>query len=79
MLLQKSLTADQVPIFWVVLIIYLAVLMVFGIYSKKKTKSTEDFLIAGRSIGPILLGLSFGVTYFSSVMIVGGGDLPTGK
>jgi SSS family transporter len=73
MLLQKSLSPDQVPIFWIVLIAYLAVLIVFGLYSQKKTKSTADFLIAGRSIGPWLLGLSFGVTYFSSVMIVGGG------
>ncbi len=31
-------------------------------------------MVAGRNIGPILLGLSFGVTYFSAVMIVGGGQ-----
>jgi len=31
-------------------------------------------MVAGRKIGPLLLGLSFGVTYFSAVMIVGGGQ-----
>jgi SSS family transporter len=70
-----ALTAAQLSIFWIVLIAYLAVLMIFGWYSKKKTKSVEDYLLAGRSIGPVLLGLSFGVTYFSSVLIIGGGGL----
>ncbi|MHA1370500.1 MAG: sodium:solute symporter family transporter [Promethearchaeota archaeon] len=61
--------------FWIVLIVYLFILVLFGIYSKKRTKSVEDYLIAGRSIGPVLLGLSFGVTYFSSVLLIGGGGL----
>ncbi|MHA1491963.1 MAG: sodium:solute symporter family transporter [Promethearchaeota archaeon] len=60
-------------IYWVVFIVYLLFLAVAGFYSKKKTKTLEDYMVAGRKIGPLLLGLSFGVTYFSAVMIVGGG------
>jgi SSS family solute:Na+ symporter len=60
--------------FWLIVLIYLAFLAVAGYYAKKKTKTLEDFVVAGRKIGPLLLGLSFGVTYFSAVMIVGGGQ-----
>ena len=61
-------------VFWVIIVIYLAFLAIAGFYAKKKTKTLEDFMVAGRKIGPLLLGLSFGVTYFSAVMIVGGGQ-----
>lgn len=61
-------------LYWVVLLVYLAFLAIAGYYSKRKTKTLNDFMVAGRSIGPLLLGLSFGATYFSAVMIVGGGQ-----
>ena len=61
-------------LFWVIIVIYLAFLAIAGFYAKKKTKTLEDFMVAGRKIGPLLLGLSFGVTYFSAVMIIGGGQ-----
>jgi SSS family solute:Na+ symporter len=61
-------------LFWVIIVIYLAFLAVAGYYAKRKTKTLEDFMVAGRKIGPVLLGLSFGVTYFSAVMVVGGGQ-----
>jgi solute:Na+ symporter, SSS family len=65
----------EIPWFWVTLIGYLAMLMLFGLWSKKRTKSVSDYLVAGRQIGPVLLGLSFGTTYFSSVLLIGGGGL----
>lgn len=61
-------------IYWLIFAIYLVYLAVAGVYAKKKTKTLQDFMVAGRTIGPILLGLSFGVTYFSAVIIVGGGQ-----
>jgi SSS family solute:Na+ symporter len=59
---------------WTVFAAYLVFLAVAGIRAGKKTHNFEDFMVAGRKIGPLLLGLSFGVTYFSAVMIVGGGE-----
>ena len=61
-------------VFWAVLAAYFAFLVIAGIRAKKKTHTFEDYMVAGRKIGPVLLGLSFGVTYFSAVMIVGGGE-----
>jgi len=59
---------------WVIFGAYLAFLAIAGFYAKRKTKTLRDFMVAGRSIGPLLLGISFGVTYFSAVMVVGGGQ-----
>ncbi len=61
-------------IYWSVFALYLAFLAFAGIRAKKKTHTFEDYMVAGRNIGPVLLGISFGVTYFSAVMIVGGGE-----
>jgi SSS family solute:Na+ symporter len=61
-------------LYWIIFILYLAFLAIAGYYAKRKTKTLEDFMVAGRKIGPLLLGLSFGATYFSAVMIVGGGQ-----
>ncbi|TXT63843.1 MAG: putative SSS sodium solute transporter superfamily [Promethearchaeota archaeon] len=58
---------------WAIFGAYLIFLAIAGYYAKRKTKNLSDFMVAGRSIGPILLGISFGVTYFSAVMVVGGG------
>jgi len=72
MLMQD--TTGWEPVFWGIILAYLAFLAIAGWYAKKKTKTLEDFMVAGRKIGPLMLGLSFGVTYFSAVMIVGGGQ-----
>ncbi|MBN2070061.1 MAG: sodium/proline symporter [Candidatus Krumholzibacteriota bacterium] len=57
----------------VVLVLYLAVLVGIGIWSVRKTKSADDFILGGRSIGPWVTALSFIAVYFSSVLIIGGG------
>ncbi len=69
-----AIQAGDEWIFWTVIAIYLIYLAIAGIQAKKKTETFEDFLVAGRKLGPVLLGLSFGVTYFSAVMIVGGAE-----
>ncbi|MHA1229187.1 MAG: sodium:solute symporter family transporter [Candidatus Helarchaeota archaeon] len=57
--------------FWVAFAVYLAILAIIGYISHRKTKTITDFLVASRGIGTVLLGLSYGVTYFSAVLLVG--------
>jgi Na+/proline symporter len=58
-------------IFWLAFAAYLVVLAIIGYISHKKTKTITDFLLASRGIGTVLLGLSYGVTYFSAVLLIG--------
>ncbi|MCD6399750.1 sodium/proline symporter [candidate division WOR-3 bacterium] len=64
---------SKIFIYSVVLIIYLAVLVLIGLITGRKTKNVEDFYIGGRQIGPWVTALSYVAAYFSSVVIVGGG------
>ena len=60
-------------IYAIIIIIYLAILILIGFVTGRKTKSVEDFYIGGRQIGPWVTALSFVAAYFSSVVIIGGG------
>ncbi len=57
-----------------VLFIYLAVLLVIGIVSRKRvSKGAEDFYLGGRTSGAWVSSFAFVAAYFSSVVIIGGG------
>lgn len=56
---------------FVILIIYVLIMVSIGIYTSKRTKSTEDFMLGGRSVGSWLTAFSYGTTYFSAVVFIG--------
>ena len=55
----------------IILIIYLLFLIGIAIYTVRKTKTTDDFMLGGRKIGPWMSAFAYGTTYFSAVMFVG--------
>lgn len=56
---------------FVILAIYVAIMVSIGIYTSKRTKSTEDFMLGGRNVGSWLTAFSYGTTYFSAVVFIG--------
>ncbi len=56
---------------FVILAIYVAIMVTIGIYTSKRTKSTTDFMLGGRSVGSWLTAFSYGTTYFSAVVFIG--------
>ena len=56
---------------FVILAVYVIVMVSIGVYTSKRTKSTEDFLLGGRSVGSWLTAFSYGTTYFSAVVFIG--------
>ena len=56
---------------FVILAVYVAVMVGIGIYTSKRTKSSEDFMLGGRSVGSWLTAFSYGTTYFSAVVFIG--------
>ena len=63
----------QAWIFGIVFAFYMVILIAIGYLSAKKVQTMEDYYVAGRDVGPILLGIHYGTVYFSSVLMVGGG------
>ncbi len=56
---------------YVILGLYVAVLLTVGIIGMRKTKTLNDFLVAGRNIGPWVSAFSYGTAYFSAVIFIG--------
>ena len=52
-------------------IIFLAVMVGVGIYSRKQASSVDGFVLGGRAVGPWLTAFAFGTSYFSAVVFVG--------
>ena len=49
--------------------------LVLAYWGWKKTKSSEDFLLAGKNVSPWIIGLSYGSTFISTSAIVGFGGV----
>ena len=52
-------------------IVFLAVLIGVGIYSRKQAASVDGFVLGGRAVGPWLTAFAYGTSYFSAVVFVG--------
>ena len=52
-------------------IIFFAVMIGVGLYSRKQASSVDGFVLGGRAVGPWLTAFAFGTSYFSAVVFVG--------
>lgn len=55
----------------VLLVIFFAIMVGVGIYSRRHTASVDGFVLGGRSVGPWLTAFAYGTSYFSAVVFVG--------
>lgn len=53
------------------LILFFAVMVCIGMYSRRHANSVEGFVLGGRSVGPWLTAFAYGTSYFSAVVFVG--------
>ncbi|GAB4306279.1 MAG: sodium:solute symporter [Promethearchaeota archaeon] len=66
-----AFSQQDMVVFWLTFAAYLVLLVIMGVISKRRTKNITDFMVASRGIGSLLTGLSYGVTYFSAVLLIG--------
>ena len=55
----------------IMLVLFFAVMMGVGIYSRNKAKNVNDYVLGGRTVGPWISAFAFGTSYFSSVVFIG--------
>lgn len=55
----------------IILGIYFLLMIGIGIYSSKKAKTVNDFILGGRNVGSWLTAFAFGTSYFSAVIFIG--------
>lgn len=56
----------------VMALVYMAILVCTGLYMSRKVKSSTDYWIGGRSVGPVATAISYCAAYYSTVAIIGG-------
>ncbi|MBI9019288.1 MAG: sodium:solute symporter family protein [Phycisphaerae bacterium] len=59
----------------IVVLIYLTLNIYLGVLGYMRTKSSEDYLVAGRSVHPFVMAMSYGATFISTSAIVGFGGV----
>ncbi len=52
-------------------ILFFALMVGVGLYSRRQAGSVEGFVLGGRSVGPWLTAFAYGTSYFSAVVFVG--------
>lgn len=53
------------------LIVFFAVMIGVGVYSRKNATDVNGFLLGGRAVGPWLTAFAYGTSYFSAVVFIG--------
>ena len=53
------------------LLVFFAIMIAVGVYSRKHATNVNDFVLGGRSVGPWLTAFAYGTSYFSAVVFVG--------
>ena len=61
----------DIYLFAVSMAIFAGVFTFLGYLGYKKTKTAEDYYIAGRRMGPIIIAFSYGATFISAVALIG--------
>ena len=53
------------------LIVFFAVMLYIGYYSRHQAKTVEGYVLGGRNVGPWISAFAYGTSYFSAVVFVG--------
>ena len=61
----------KIALYLIMLVLFFGVMIAIGFKYRKKSKSTDGFLLGGRSVGPWLTAFAYGTSYFSAVVFVG--------
>ena len=52
-------------------ILFFAIMIGVGLYSRKQASSVDGFVLGGRKVGPWLTAFAYGTSYFSAVVFIG--------
>ncbi|MCR4739350.1 MAG: sodium:solute symporter [Lachnospiraceae bacterium] len=53
------------------LVLFFAIMVGVGLYSRRHATNVNDFVLGGRKVGPWLTAFAYGTSYFSAVVFVG--------
>lgn len=66
---------NDILILTIIVLIYLLLVFYVGYVAWRRTKSVDDYMVAGRETHPFIMALSYGATFISTAAIVGFGGV----
>ncbi|OPY26092.1 MAG: sodium/panthothenate symporter [Methanobacterium sp. PtaU1.Bin242] len=66
---------NDILILTIIVLIYLLLVFYVGYVAWRRTKSADDYMVAGRETHPFIMALSYGATFISTAAIVGFGGV----
>jgi len=70
-LISAERSAGGIALMSIMIVIFAAAMVFVGIYTRRKAKDVNGFVLGGRSIGPWLTAFTYGTSYFSAVIFIG--------
>lgn len=61
----------MIPMTIAMLVVFFAIMVGVGMYTRKHAADVNGFVLGGRGVGPWLTAFAFGTSYFSAVIFVG--------
>ena len=60
----------QIVLYLVMLVVFFGVMIAVGFVCRRKSRTSQGFMLGGRSVGPWLTAFAYGTSYFSAVVFV---------
>lgn len=67
--------ANDLLVLSIIILIYLVLIIYVGYVAWRRTKTADDYMVAGRATHPFIMALSYGATFISTSAIVGFGGI----
>jgi len=62
---------EDVIFFTIFMVLFATMFIFLGYLGYKKTKTAEDYFVAGRKMGAVVIAFSYGATFISAVALIG--------
>ena len=70
-LISAERSPGGIALMAVMIFVFAAAMVFVGIYTRRKARDVNGFVLGGRSVGPWLTAFTYGTSYFSAVIFIG--------
>ena len=70
-LISAQRSAGGLALMSIMIVLFAAAMVFVGIYTRRKARDVNGFVLGGRTVGPWLTAFTYGTSYFSAVIFIG--------
>ena len=70
-LISAERSPGGIALIAIMIFVFSAAMVFVGIYTRRKARDVNGFVLGGRSVGPWLTAFTYGTSYFSAVIFIG--------